>query len=331
MRQPWILVAAAILVASVAQPRAEAWNGVGHMTVAKLAWDRLEPGQREAAQQLLLLHPHLNEFFRKQLRPAEVSEHEWFFLIAATWPDWLRGYANSKRPEDQAIGKYHKGPRHYINLPLIHPADLQLFKDKKLDPPEENITSALAEYMAALQNPKLAAAERAVALCWLLHLVGDIHQPLHCVAFFSKEYPNGDLGGNLRWVKDGQQSVRLHAIWDDLLGKSDKYAEIKSHAEILTRADFERSKFADRLKIQKFLAWAQEGAVLARKYAYRDGDLPGLMIPSGKETEEKKQMAPPLPEGYAEEARGIARVQIALAGHRLGDQIDAVFPRKKAQ
>jgi hypothetical protein len=327
MRQLWMIVAVAALVAAVPQ-RADAWNATGHKTVAKLAWDRLDASQRDATYELLLAHPHVKEFFRAN--PAkDVSEAEAFFLLASIWSDWLRGYANSKRPEDQAIGKYHKGPRHYINWPLVLPADADLFKDRKLDPPEENIITALADYMNQLQNPKLPAAERAVALCWLLHLVGDIHQPLHNVAFFSKGYPNGDLGGNLRWVKEGQQPIRLHAYWDDLLGRNDKYSEIKSHAEVLTRAEFERDKFAERLKSKEFMAWSKEGAELAWKYAYRKGELPGLMIPSGKESEAKKQAAPALPDGYAEEARALAKVQIALAGHRLGDQLDIVFPRKK--
>jgi hypothetical protein len=309
--------------------RANAWNATGHMTVAKLAWDRMDAGQRDATYQLLLQHPHLNEFFRKQTRPAEVSEAEWFFLSASTWADWLRGYVKSKRPEDQAIGKYHQGPRHYINIPLVLPADAALFKDRKLDPPDENIVTALADYLKQLRDPKLPAADRAVALCWLLHLVGDIHQPLHCVAFFSKEYPDGDLGGNLRWVKDGDQPTRLHAYWDDLLGRNSQYAEIKSHAEVLTRAEYERGKFAERLKNEDYLAWAKEGAKLAWEVTYRKGELPGLMIPSGQESAEKKQAAPPVPPGYGDEARALARQQIALAGHRLGDQIDVVFPRKK--
>lgn len=317
------------LVALVAPPRAEAWNATGHMTVAKLAWDRLSAGQRDAVYQLLLQHPHVEEFFRKNPRPPEVSEAEWFFLNASTWPDWLRGYVNSKRPEDQAIGKYHKGPRHYINLPLINPADAAMFKDRNLDPPQENIVTALADYMKQMQDPKLPGADRAVALCWLLHLVGDIHQPLHCVAFFSKEYPDGDLGGNLRWVKSQQQPTRLHAFWDDLLGRNSKYSEIKSHAEVLTRADYDREKFADRLKHQQYMEWAEEGLVLARKYAYLNGKLPGLMLPSGKDTGGKTQAAPDVPEGYTEEARRIARQQIALAAWRLGDLLDVVFPRKK--
>jgi hypothetical protein len=329
MRPSWIAWTALALLAVILPQRAEAWNAVGHETIAKLAWDRMDAGQREAAYQLLLQHPHLNEFFRKQTRAAEVSEPEWFLMLASIWPDWLRGYVRSTRPEDQAIGRYHKGPRHYINLPLINPADAQLFKDRKLDPPAENIVSALADYLAQLQDPKLPASERAVALCWLLHLVGDIHQPLHCVAWFSKEYPDGDLGGNLRWVKDGDRPTNLHAYWDGLLGRNDKYAELKSHVEVLTRADFDRSKYAERLKKTKYMEWAEEGAALAVKFVYRGGDLPGLKLAFGEDSGEKRNAVPPLPEGYAAEAQRIARVQIALAGHRLGDQLDIVFPRKK--
>src|SRR5262249_24369635 len=141
--------------------------------------------------------------------------------------------------------------------------------------------------------------------------------------------PDGDLGGNLRWVKENGQPIRLHAFWDALLGRGAKYAEIKSHAEILTRADFERDKFAERLKSKEFVAWAKEGAALAWEYAYRKGALPGLMMASGQETAHKKQGAPQVPPGYTEQARALARQQIALAGHRLGDQLDLVFPRKK--
>jgi hypothetical protein len=320
-----------LMVLIMAPARANAWNGTGHMTVSKLAWDRLDATQRDAIWEVLKAHPHVKEFFRERPVPADVAEREWFFLLASTWPDWLRGYANSKRPEDQAIGKYHQGPRHYINLPLILPADAALFKDRKLDPPAENIVTALVDYLGQLKDPELSAGDRAVALCWLLHLVGDIHQPLHCVAFFSKEYPDGDLGGNLRWVKGVDGPIRLHAYWDDLLGRGTKYKDIKGYAEILSRADYEREKFADLLKKVDFMDWAREGADLAWKYTYLTGDLPGLKIPSGKETEEMRQKAPELPKGYGVASEQLARQQIALAGHRLGDQLDAAFPRKKAQ
>jgi hypothetical protein len=310
-------------------PRADAWNGTGHKTVAKLAWDRLDARQRKAVYALLEQHPHVKEFFAKQPRPNNVAEPEWYFLLASTWADWLRGFTRSERPEDKAIAAYHKGPRHYINLPIVNPADADAFKNKKLDPPPENIVTALPEYIAQLRDPNGAAADKAVALCWLLHLIGDIHQPLHCVAFFSvKEYPEGDLGGNLRWVKNGKEPTNLHAYWDDLPGRSSGYEQVKSNVEILTRADYARDKYALELARVEFMQWAEEGAALARKHAYRNGELSGLMIPLGEATAAKKQTAPALPDDYGANALSVGRRQLALAGHRLSDQLDALFPKK---
>jgi hypothetical protein len=308
--------------------RSEAWNANGHMTIGSLAWEQMDSHQRQAAYKLLLEHPHAKVFFGSHERPKNVSEAEWYFLIAGTWPDWLRGYTRSKRPEDMAIAAHHKGPRHYINLPLIRSADRALFKDKNLDPPEENIVTALDEYRAQLLDPKTSPAHKAVALCWLLHLAGDIHQPLHCVAFFSAEYPTGDLGGNLRWVMDGKTPINLHAYWDNLLGRDKTHADIKRNCDLLTRAEYDRDKFAKELTRTKFMQWAEEGSALAWKHVYLEGDLPGLMIPIEEQKQEMKKAAPALPEGYATASEQVARRQAALAGHRLADLIHAVLPRK---
>jgi hypothetical protein len=320
----------ALVCTVVPLPRAAAWNANGHMTIDKLAWEQMNAKQREAAYQLLLEHPHLKEFFEAEPCPKDVSKAEWYFLIAGTWPDWLRGYTRSKRPEDMAIAAYHKGPRHYINLPLIRTADMALFKDKKLDPPDENVVTALDEYRADLLNPKATAAHKAVALCWLLHLVGDIHQPLHCVAFFSAEYPTGDLGGNLRWVKDGDTPINLHAYWDNLLGLERSYAAVKAICDLLTRAEYQRDKFAKELARTKFMEWAEEGSALAWKHVYLQGDLPGLVLPLDAQSQEKKQAAPALPEAYGQASEKLARQRAALAGHRLADHMAAAFPRKEA-
>jgi S1/P1 Nuclease len=318
----------ALLCAVVPCQRAEAWNANGHMTIGRLAWDQMDAHQREAAYKLLLEHPHPKEFFQSHPCPKEVSEAEWYFIIAGIWPDWLRGYTRSKRPEDMAIAAHHKGPRHYINLPLVRTADMALFKDKKLDPPDENIVTALDEYRADLLDPKATPAHKAVALCWILHLAGDIHQPLHCVAFFSAEYPTGDLGGNLRWVKDSKGPINLHAYWDNLLGNDSSYADIKNNCDLLTRREYQRDKYAPELAHTKFMEWAREGKDLAWKHVYLGGDLPGLMIPTDQQSKEKKQAAPALPEGYHEASQQVARRQAALAGHRLADLMAAVFPRK---
>jgi hypothetical protein len=164
-------------------------------------------------------------------------------------------------------------------------------------------------------------------MCWLLHLVGDIHQPLHCVAFFSAEYPTGDQGGNLRLVKDGETPINLHAYWDNLLGSDTSYGGVKSNAEILSRAEYGRDRYAKELGRTKYMEWAEEGSALAWEHVYLAGDLPGL-VPD-RQSPEKKKDAPALPRGYAESAQRMARRQAALAGFRLADEVRAVLTAKE--
>jgi hypothetical protein len=74
------------------------------------------------------------------------------------------------------------------------------------------------------------AAERAIHLAWLMHLVGDLHQPLHSSAMFSARTPKGDQGGNLVAVRRGNSVLKLHSYWDDVLGSGTSIKFIKSIA-----------------------------------------------------------------------------------------------------
>ena len=78
-----------------------------------------------------------------------------------------------------------------------------------------------------LRSADASDESRSIFLCWLLHLVGDLHQPLHTSTLISKQFPNGDLGGNLFLVslKEGGPAVVLHTYWDALL--FDKEAALK--------------------------------------------------------------------------------------------------------
>lgn len=60
------------------------------------------------------------------------------------------------------------------------------------------------------------SAERALFARYVVHLAGDIHQPLHSVALFNLTYPKGDLGGNLLKVtlKNGTNNSNFHSYWD---------------------------------------------------------------------------------------------------------------------
>src|SRR6202021_3878931 len=86
----------------------------------------------------------------------------------------------------------------------------------------QNIVEALTKNVADLKDPKVSASDKAVALCWILHLCGDIHQPLHATELFSPQFPTGDQGGNqfiiLRDPPYADSRANLHFVWDSLPG-----------------------------------------------------------------------------------------------------------------
>jgi hypothetical protein len=146
-------------------------------------------------------------------------------------------------------------------------------------------------------------------LVWILHLVGDAHQPLHAVTRFTKELPSGDRGGNLELVIPATgETVALHAYWDGVFGGyssafgaifdaggQDGIANIDPNPEMVKIADPER--------------WIEESAALAKTYAY------AAPVSSGSN-------ATPLTREYETNARNISRSQAALAAARLADLVN---------
>src|SRR4051812_33601050 len=190
MRRPLItLIAFLGLVAPLL-----AWNNTGHFTVAKLGWDQLEVRDRQALVDLLKNHPHWDRYFAATVKPSAAGEAEYRFVLGSTWADWLRGFAKAPDEEGRSIYRFHVGARHYINWPFVHPRDKEMFTGPLGIPDtSENIILGLERAMRELRDPRRPASERAVALTWLLHLAGDIHQPLHNIALISKYSPKGDL------------------------------------------------------------------------------------------------------------------------------------------
>ena len=195
-----------VLAISVGAP-ARAWNDTGHMVVAHLAWQRLTPEQRQAVTAILREHPHWQEFLVSQ-RPDNVPEDQWAFLRAATWPDWVK----------HEYQQFNHPKWHYINIPFVPPGSSLRVADH--EPGNENILTAIPACIDKLRTS--TGQERAINLCWVLHLVGDLHQPLHCATLFCEQFPKGDKGGNDSLYRLGARCIiKLHTYWDDLLGKSD--------------------------------------------------------------------------------------------------------------
>ena len=326
MRIASVLVAVLLFVAPTF-----AWNNPGHMTVVKLAWDQLDAKERKALYALLQNHPHWDRFFKVIHKPTGVPEQDFYVALAGTWPDWLRSFAKKSDEEGKKLYLFHKGSRHYINWPYVWPKDAAEFKDKKLPGPDpkDDVVRGMDTVVAELMDPeKHTPKYRAVSLCWLLHLAGDIHQPLHNIGVVSKFTPTNDQGGNLFWVKSHGFPIRLHTYWDDLPGAQESYAsgyeKAVANSALLSRPDYSREKLAEDLKKTTPLEWSKDAFELAVKVGYRSGNLKGRFLGFGQDTDEQKAKLPELPTDYRDQAMATANRQMALAGDRLADLLHRV-------
>ena len=337
-----VIVLVVVMAALVCQPSsASAWNAIGHMAVAKLAYDQMDEGDQLRLFKLLKKHPHYKQFLAAS-RPADVNEAEWVVLRASWWSDWIRPRRRDSR--GPSVTRYSRGEDHYINIPLIEPADAEMFAGKTLiDPDLPNVLTALKSRCNDVKTRTAALEDKAIAVCWISHLIGDIHQPMHNVAYFSKIFPHGDLGGNKFGVREGDAKYKLHAYWDDLLGVDRDYADDSdAHQVELYRAAI---KVAERLHgfslseaDKKLLAedttfdsWSKESFKLAKTVAYRKGDGSGLLkaveVPfNGPIPDDVAE----LDAAYVKRAHATAEKQVVLAGRRLADRMKMLlrFVRK---
>jgi hypothetical protein len=325
----------AVAVLASGAGRASAWNSIGHMTVAKLAYDRMKAKCQLELYRLLKSHPHYQEFLAAG-RPAEIAnEVEWVVLRSAVWPDWVRSRKNDTR--GIGVTKYSRGEEHYVNVPFIDPKDEKFFAGKTLVSPDlANVISALKQRANDLKTKNAAVEDRAIAACWMFHLVGDIHQPLHNVAYFSsdKAFVGGDMGGNKFGIKVDGRKYRLHTFWDDLLGEDSDYNDDSStHQAALYR---EAVKVAEGLRGLKmtdddkdkltknltFASWSRESYQLAKTVGYKKSDGTGILkavgVPfSGPIPDDVEEVGKP----YIQTARATAERQVVLAGQRLADRM----------
>jgi hypothetical protein len=287
MKRVWIA-----LVLCLAALPAHAWDDNGHKVIARIAWDSMKQETRDEAIRLLKAAPPDSDLAAPALSDREL------FLRAATWPDIVRDKSFRQRWE-----KYHHGKWHYINWfwePGPPPRDRT-----DLQPDPENIVQKLGQLQTSLADATHSDADRAIDLAWVLHLVGDIHQPLHTSARVTPETPEGDQGGNLFKLTADET---LHWYWDQILVRiylrrpgEDFIAKI---AERLERSYPERSQ-EPKLLPGRFEEWAKAGFATSKETVYV-GVEPGH-IPS---------------HAYREKAWQVVRPRFALAGYRLADLLD---------
>jgi hypothetical protein len=224
-----------------------AWNEKGHMVTARLTWRLLTQDQRAQVLPILKKHPHYEEYLAAR-RPESFGEDEWVFMRAATWADWIRGRRLFDHPT-----------WHYINYPIV-PASSRI-DPAKHEPPatQENVVNQLAVCMDKIKSG--TDEEKTIYMTWLFHLVGDIHQPLHCTAVFSERFPEGDRGGNLARIRIRSGPLNLHSFWDGLLGRGitpgDIGKDVKEVEQVMKDKENEIKKELEAHG--SFESWGREG------------------------------------------------------------------------
>lgn len=250
-----------------------AWNSVGHMVVANIAYQQLNPSVKSKVDRLIKYfeqeYPDINSF--EQL---------------AAWPDAIRS---------QKIDAFSRW--HYIDVPFSD--DGTPYEEKKLID-TDNAIWAIDEIKLPVKNNKANPYERVRFLAFLIHIIGDLHQPLHTVTRVSAQYPNGDHGGNFYPIH--YNNVRnLHGLWDQGVGL---FTGERSRAHAVAIANrivvrYPKNYFGNKVNDLDPAHWANEGVNNAKLFVYstKEGQSPNAV--------------------YISNGQKIVEEQVVLAGYRL--------------
>jgi hypothetical protein len=270
------------------------WGAGGHMMVASIAFKRLNPTAKAQTKKLLSI----------PINPCAVTAKSPDFVHAAHWADDVR----------PNLG--------FEFAPSLHFADFPFSTDGTALPdlPEpHNVIKALEHYVEVLKT-SIDTNEQAQALRFVIHFVGDIHQPLHCTTKVDRAHPKGDQGGNLFVIKVGGKDVKLHSYWDNGLNTFPKSGPPPNFTpptlrQIPAPVSLALQGHPDTdpdLKLDEpfnYQRWAKESEDLAHDAVYKD-------------------IAPGQTPSAAYKTRGVevVRKRVAFAGYRLAALLNSIWP-----
>jgi hypothetical protein len=225
-------------------PAAHAWSEFGHSLVGELAYRRLSPAARAEVDALL----------RDEPVPTLAG--------VAAWADTIRDLPEYK----------HTGPFHYVQI-----GDAGCVFERARDcRGEACVVGAIEHYRAILADAARPPAARAEALKFVVHFVGDVHQPLHAGH-------RADKGGNQFQIQLDGEGTNLHSVWDH---------------HVLRSADLDFAQWVERLSAAPAQAAGQTPAQWAeascRKtneagfYPARPGNLPPAYLDAHRAYAERR-------------------------------------------
>jgi hypothetical protein len=274
----------ALLIALAPSP-ALAWWEYGHETVARIAYLNVSPRTRAEIDRLLRQARLLDT----PTCPARTIEQ------AAVWPDCIK-----------TLGERfsYASTWHYQNVNVCHPFDqASACRDGNC------VSAQIERNLRLLANRSLPVRERLFALAFVVHLMGDLHQPLHAG-------DRGDLGGNRVTASYGIIAGRtnLHSIWDGYLadrGISNPPGGPRGILSELSAAD------RDAMRQGNVTDWARESWQVAHDYAYGTA----FPDPCGP----VPTVRPVITEAITRRLVPVVRQQVARGGLRLARLLDEAF------
>ena len=279
------LLAAALLAVAVLPGSALAWGRTGHAVVADIARGYLTPKAAAAVNALLA---------------ADTD--------ALTTPDLgaRASWADAWRKDHRQTTEWH-----FVDVELDHP-DLAgacfgfpaSATPASAGPEKDCVVGRLNAFEKELADPKTDPAERLLAFKFVLHFVGDLHQPLHAA-------DNQDRGGNCVPLSlGGTRTVNLHSYWDTVAVEAIESDPAKLAAKLAAEITPAQRKAWEKGDAK---TWAMESFQVAKASVYTIGSKPGCA----------SDTAPiPLPAGYDQAAQAAVALQLKKAGVRLALELN---------
>ena len=285
---------------------ARAWSRETHMTTGAIAFDDLERSDPALLAKLVAIatvHPDRARFDKNLNGLTGKVRARAIFEWLARWPDDARGTA-------------YDNPKWHYELRVISPwAAIWPFRNG-------TASSGFVENVKRLADVRAKPADRAVALAWVMHIVGDVQQPLHAGHWASWTYPLSDRAGTLGFVrrKSGGTPIDLHEFWDQILDRPG-VADATSRTwavplqRIWPRARLPELRYTGTPQAQ-FGHWLDESLALARMAGYRDAFLRATPDAGN---------APAVSLYYNMVSTRIAQRRVATGGYRIADTLRRVL------
>jgi hypothetical protein len=242
-----------------------AWGTTGHRVVAQIAQDNIKSSTKKKINKLLDNLP---------------------MAYWANWPDFIK---SDKTGEWDRTFIWH-----YVNAP--RDLSKEAFVDYIKNVSQENLYSEIPKLERIIQDKVSSIEQKRIALIFLIHLIGDAHQPMHVGC-------EDDLGGNKITLYWFNERSNLHSVWDGKLIDFEKYSYTE-YSNILNILPKDNKK---QFKSGTLEDWLYESHCLANE------------IYSSVNNEDKVSF------DYSYKYKSVVELQLQKAGLRLASVLDTIF------